>query len=52
MVDKEPHDQPIHLTAQQARGGEIALTTRRRRAIFIVGLAGIVILAVLLSFWR
>jgi hypothetical protein len=35
--------------AEKARGGEIILRTPLRRIIFIAGLAGAVVLAVLLS---
>jgi len=36
-----------HLSAEEARGGEIILRTRTRRLIFLAGLAGVVILCVL-----
>lgn len=39
-----------HYSAQDARGGEIILRTRGRRMIFIAGLAGIVLLALLVRF--
>jgi hypothetical protein len=35
--------------AEKARGGEIILRTPLRRAIFIAGLAGAVVLAILLT---
>lgn len=38
-----------HHSAQDVRGGEIILRTRARRLIFIAGLAGFVILALVLS---
>ena len=38
-------ERPIHLSAQQARGGEIVLRTPRRRTIFIAGLVGMGLLA-------
>jgi len=38
--------------AEKARGGEIILLTPLRRAIFIAGLAGAVVLALLLAFAR
>ena len=38
--------------AEKARGGEIILTTPARRWIFIAGLAGAVILVLLLGFLR
>jgi hypothetical protein len=37
----------IHLSADEARGGEIVLTTPVRRAVFLGGLVGGVILAAL-----
>ncbi|KHK92951.1 hypothetical protein LK12_00735 [Novosphingobium malaysiense] len=40
-------DEPIHRTGQEARGGDIILNTPARRAIFISGLVGMVILALL-----
>jgi hypothetical protein len=43
---KEPYP------ADKARGGEIILRTPARRAIFIAGLAGAVVLALVLSFMR
>jgi hypothetical protein len=42
-----PDARPIHLTAEQARGGEIALRTPRRRGIFIAGLVGMGLLALI-----
>jgi hypothetical protein len=39
-----------HYSAEQVRGGEIILRTRRRRIIFIAGLVGFVLLAILLNF--
>ena len=38
--------------AEKARGGEIILRTPLRRAIFIAGLVGAVVLALLLAFAR
>lgn len=38
--------------AEKARGGEIILRTSLRRAIFIAGLAGAVVLALLLALAR
>ena len=38
--------------AEKARGGEIILRTPLRRAIFIAGLAGAAVLALLLAFAR
>ncbi len=40
-------EEPQHIAAQDARGGEIILRTRKRRAIFIGGLAAWALLAVL-----
>jgi hypothetical protein len=40
----------IHLSAEQARGGEIVLRTPARRAIFVGGLIGALILGVALTF--
>jgi hypothetical protein len=42
-------EQPIHVSAQQASGGEIILRTRARRIIFLAGLAGFVLLALVLG---
>jgi hypothetical protein len=45
---------PQPYPAEKARGGEIILRTLPRRIIFIAGLAGAVLLAILLSVfaWR
>jgi hypothetical protein len=43
-------DDRIVISDSDARGGEIILRSRRRRAIFIAGLVGFVILAAVLSF--
>ncbi|HEX5183207.1 MAG TPA: peptide ABC transporter permease [Allosphingosinicella sp.] len=42
-------DEP-HLTAEEARGGEIILRSRARRAIFIGGLALLVLIVIILWF--
>ena len=42
-------DRPPHYSAEKVRGGEINLRTRAERLIFIAGLAGAVILALLLG---
>jgi hypothetical protein len=42
-------EQPIHLSAVEARGGEIILRTRARRITFLAGLVGIVLLALVLG---
>jgi hypothetical protein len=46
--ERHPDGRPVHLSADEARGGEIILRTRARRLIFLAGIAGIVILAVLI----
>lgn len=38
---------PVHISGQDARGGEIILRTRRRRAVFLGGLIGIVLLVLI-----
>ncbi|MFT3977129.1 MAG: peptide ABC transporter permease [Sphingomonas bacterium] len=38
-------DRPIHRTGTEARGGEIVLRTRRQRGIFLGGLIGAGLLA-------
>jgi hypothetical protein len=43
-------DEPIHYDADKARGAEIILTKRRNRVIFMGGLVGFVVLA-LISNW-
>ena len=43
-----PVDGPTPYPAEKARGGEIILRTPARRIIFIAGLAGIVVLVLLL----
>lgn len=40
-------DEPIHIDAEDARGAEIILKKRRNRMIFIAGLVGLVLLAIL-----
>lgn len=47
MPEPVERTEPIHISAQDARGGEIILRTRARRLIFIAGLAGFVLLAIL-----
>ncbi|TPK92521.1 MULTISPECIES: peptide ABC transporter permease [unclassified Mesorhizobium] len=52
MNDQETrreNEGPI-FSAQDARQGEIILRTRTRRIIFIAGLVGIVVLAIVLRF--
>jgi hypothetical protein len=41
---------PVHLTGNEARGGEIILRSRIRRWVFIAGLAGMVIVLLLAGF--
>ncbi|TIN30308.1 MAG: hypothetical protein E5Y31_08105 [Mesorhizobium sp.] len=45
--DNDSEGRPV-FSAEQARQGEIILRTRTRRIIFIAGLVGIVLLALLL----
>ncbi len=51
MVREGPA-QPPPYPADKARGGEIVLRTPLRRAIFIGGLAAVVISALALALWR
>jgi hypothetical protein len=51
MVREGPA-QPAPYPAEKARGSEIILRTRLRRAIFIGGLAAVFLIALLLTFWR
>ena len=48
MPDDRPSEaeEPIHLTAQEARGGDVVLRTPARRGIFIVGLVVVIVVAV------
>lgn len=49
MTDNQKQlDEPVHLSAEDAPGGEIILRTRTRRLIFLAGLVGFVIFAVLI----
>jgi len=41
---------PVRLSADQARGGEIALRMRGQRLIFLTGLIGALILGFVLTF--
>ncbi|WP_309082819.1 peptide ABC transporter permease [Chelativorans sp.] len=45
----EENRQPTTLSGEEARQGDVVLRTPMRRAIFIGGLAGIVVLAVALA---
>jgi hypothetical protein len=49
MEPNEESGRPETHKAEDVRGGEIILRTRRRRIIFIAGLVGLVLLAVI---WR
>ena len=40
----------VHLTADEARGGEVILRSRARRAVFLAGLIGAILLALVLMF--
>jgi hypothetical protein len=46
-TSRDRNDKPIHYDADKARGAQIILTKRRNRAIFIAGLVGFVLLALL-----
>ncbi len=49
MADDQPQpDQPIHISADDARGSEIILGSRARRFIFLAGLIGSMVIAVIL----
>jgi len=51
MVREGPA-QPPPYPAEKARGGEIVLRTRLRRAVFIGGLIAVAVIAVLLAVWH
>jgi hypothetical protein len=51
MVREGPA-QPAPYPAEKARGGEIILRTRPRRAIFVGGLIAVAVVVLLLAFWR
>ncbi len=51
MVREGPA-QPPPYPADKARGGEIILRTPLRRAVFIGGLAAVVVVALALVLWR
>ncbi|HEU5274152.1 MAG TPA: peptide ABC transporter permease [Xanthobacteraceae bacterium] len=51
MVREGP-PQPPPYPADKARGGEIVLRTRLRRAIFIGGLVAVAVIALALAFWQ
>jgi hypothetical protein len=44
-------DRAPHYSAEKVRDGEIILRTRAERLIFITGLVGAVILALLFGWW-
>lgn len=51
MAKNDPRNaEATHLSAREARGGDIVLKSRARRAIFIAGLALIVVVAAF-SYW-
>ena len=52
MPERNGPAPPPPYPAEKARGGEIILRTPLRRAIFVGGLAGAVVLALLLTFAR
>jgi hypothetical protein len=52
MTERNEQRPTAPYPAEKARGGEIILRTPLRRAIFIAGLAGAVVLALLLAFAR
>ena len=51
MVREGPAPPPPY-PAEKARGGEIILRTPLRRLIFIGGLIGVAIVALVLTLWR
>jgi hypothetical protein len=51
-ADRRQTDRAPHYPAEKARGGEIILRTRAERLIFITGLVGAVLLALLFYGWR
>jgi hypothetical protein len=50
MVREGPA-QPPPYPAEKARGGEIILRTPLRRMIFLGGLVGVAVIALVLAFW-
>ncbi len=46
---KDDHREQVIYPAEKARQGEIILRTRTQRAIFIAGLVGIVIVALVMT---
>ena len=58
MMQDPPEDvetsggpEPAVHSAQDVRQGEIILRTRARRAVFVAGLVGLVIVAIILRLW-
>ena len=49
MTDQDKTEEAKTIAAEDARGGEIVLRTRRRRMIFLGGLIAFVVLSILLS---
>jgi hypothetical protein len=52
MAPRDGPPQPAPYPAEKARSGEIILRTRLRRTIFVGGLVGAIVLALLLMFVR
>ena len=50
-ISSDRKDEPIHYDADKARGAEIILTKLRNRVIFIAGLVGFVVLALILNWF-
>ena len=46
---KKRADEPSTIPAEDARAGEIVLSTRRKRAVFIGGLVGFVLLVIVFT---
>jgi hypothetical protein len=44
-------DEPIHLSAQEARGGDLVLRTPARRAVYIAGFVLVIVVAAI-GYWR
>lgn len=51
MAERRPQLRRLVIPAGKARQGEIILRTPLRRGIFIAGLAGAVLVGVLLTIW-
>ena len=51
-MPEAPPDPPVHISAEDARGGEIVLRTRARRLIFVAGLVAVIVVVVLAWFIR